>query len=387
MQYRTHRDLRISAIGYGCYAAGGAYGAVSRDDVRKVIDRARARGVTFFDTAEAYGDAEALLGDALKPYRSEVTIATKVGVRGDGTSSLKADAIAAACDRSLRALQTEVIDLYQVHFDDPETPVAETVAALESLRRSGKIRHFGVGHLPPERVGEYLAAGDPFSILMELSPVQLHARSTLLPLCQEHDVGAIAFSITGRGALSGRLGRDVRFAEDDIRRIDPLFQRERFDSALRVMRHLKDLGIPMGLSPAQVAIAWVLAQPGVVCGLTGPTSLEHLEENLSAASATLPAQVVADIEQFLTADDARMRREQRASIARILNGPLPEDPGAAFTDLVYVMETAITAGTATEARILPWFHQLLALRKRLAESRPAMVEIQTGLRALLEQQR
>ncbi len=384
MRYHRHRDLTLSAVGMGCYAAGGAYGSIDRGQARRAIDCARALGVTFFDTAEAYGDTEALLGEALRAHRQRVVIATKVGVRQGTRPCLRADYITAACEDSLRALATSYIDLYQVHFDDPGTPVAETLAALEMLKASGKIRHYGVGHLPAERVAEYLATGDCFSVMMELSPVERDASRTLLPLCNDHGAGALAFSVTGRGVLSGRIHPDTQFAEDDIRRIDPLFQRERFSSALRIAAKLAELGAERGWTGVQTAIAWVLAQPGVICALTGATSVAHLEENLAAADLDLPGAVRAELDRHLAAEEKRRAGEQRAGIGAILAAPLAADASAAFTGLIYALETAIALGLATEAEIVPLFHELLPLRRNPAESRPQMNALLEKLRALLD---
>ena len=304
MEYREHRGLTLSEVGVGGYALAGAYGAVDRAEFIALLRRAHALGVTVFDTAGNYGDAEAVLGEAVRPFRDEVILATKVGSPEGAPPRLTPEAVRAACARSLERLGTDRIDLLQVHFDDPATPVEDTVAALEGLRDQGLIRHYGVGHLPAHRVARYVEVGDPFSILMELSAVARDSRRTLLPLCGGQGPAAIGFSVTGRGLLTGAIGPETTFEEGDIRRFDPLFQRARFASGRRVAEHLGALARSLGRTPAQVAIAWVLSQPGVACALTGPRRLAHLEENLGGSGRRLPAEALAGLEALFAREDA-----------------------------------------------------------------------------------
>jgi aryl-alcohol dehydrogenase-like predicted oxidoreductase len=314
MQYRVHQGEKLSEIGLGCYALSGAYGQRDPESFIDLLRRAYEQGVTFFDTAGIYGPAEEILGRAVAPFRDQVWIATKVGAGDDGRRDCSAEQVAASCEQSLRRLNTDHIDLYQVHFDDPDTPVEETVGALERLKAAGKIRHYGVGHLPASRMAAYFATGQVFSALAELSAVARSARERILPLCREQGVGLIAFSITGRGLLTGQIEPQTTFEAGDLRRIDPLFQRERLASGLRVAQRFRTMGARYGKTPAQVAIAWVLAQPGVACALTGPSTLPHLEENLGGSGWTLGEEDLAALERFFEQEDARLRREQRTSL-------------------------------------------------------------------------
>ena len=159
MKYREHRGLSLSEVGVGGYALAGAYGPVDRGEFLTLLRRAHDCGVTVFDTAGTYGDAEVVLGEAVRPFRNEVLLATKVGSPEGAPPSLRPEAVGATCRRSLERLGTDRIDLLQVHFDDPTTPVEDTVAALEGLRDEGLIRHYGVGHLPAARVARYLEVG------------------------------------------------------------------------------------------------------------------------------------------------------------------------------------------------------------------------------------
>lgn len=380
MQYRDFEDWSISEIGFGCYGLSGAYGPVDRKAYRKTIHHAVEQGVNFFDTAEGYGGAEAFLGQVLAPFREEVFIATKLSGES-GSPDLSMPAVQAACEASLRRLSVDTIDLYQVHFDDPKTPVLETVSALEDLISAGKIRKYGICHLFTERALDYAEGGDPFSILMELSPVARTSLQTLLPICQEHDLAAFAFSVTGRGILSGRYTSDHEFSEGDIRRMDPLFKRERFDSALRTRDTLKNIGERYESSAVQMGIAWVLAQPRVACALTGTSSIKHLDENIAACKIAWDQGDLAALDQFLVDEDERLAAVQEASLRSLLTQPLDRDPERAFNDLVYVLETAIILGQVTEGDVMPAFEELFALRKMLDEAaRRKMLGIQTYLR-------
>lgn len=379
MRYRTHRGEKLSEIGLGCYALSGAYGKKESEPFATLIRRAHDLGVTFFDTADIYGPAEEVLGRAVAPFRDEVWIATKVGWGVERKPDCSAEHVLSSCEQSLARLGTDYVDLYQIHFHDPQTPVEETVEALDRLQTAGKIRHYGVGHLPPERVAEYMAAGEVFSVLTELSAVARGSLEHRLPLCREHDVGVIAFSVTGRGLLTGKIEPGHTFEEGDIRRIDPLFQRERFASGLRVAERLKALGAKYGKTPTQVAIAWVLAQPGIVCALTGPSSISHLEENLEGSGWVIEPDDLATMEQFLAAEDERLRQAQARSLRTLLTGSL--EPESAFADLVYVLETLVEGGLAAEEEVLPVFGKLMPLRDRPAsEALETLQGIQAELR-------
>jgi aryl-alcohol dehydrogenase-like predicted oxidoreductase len=173
-----------------------------------------------------------------------------------------------------------VDDIYNVHFNDPETPVEETIGALDDLVKEGKIRKYGLGHLPKEKVLEYIKKGNIFSVLLELSAISRNSSKELLPLCKERNIGGIAFSVTGRGLLTGKFGSNNQFDNGDIRNLDPQFQKERLQFGLKIMKKLKDIGSRYQKSPAQVAIAWVVAQEGIISALNGPSTIEHLEENI-----------------------------------------------------------------------------------------------------------
>jgi aryl-alcohol dehydrogenase-like predicted oxidoreductase len=371
---RQVQNKELSRIGIGGYALSGVYRHKDIAQFIRVVQRGYELGVTFFDVADVYGPAETVLGEAVAPFRDKVWVATKVGWGSHNQPDCSPAHIQLACEQSLRNLRSDYIDLYQIHFDDPLIPVEETVKALEQLKSSGKIRYYGVGHLPPEKMLTYFSLGKVFSLLAELSAVARNARQRTLPLCQAHQVKVIAFSPTGRGILTGKIGLEYRFEEGDIRHADPLFQRERFASGLRLAEKLKILGERYGKTPAQVAISWVLAQPGVVCALCGPSTISHLEENLGAQSWEIPADELCALEEYFLEEEAHLRQEQSKSLREILGAPL--QPAQAFSDLVYAFETLIETWHAPEDELMPLFYKLWSIHEQQGEG---AMEVMRGI--------
>lgn len=365
MLYRTHHSTELSEIGVGCYALSGAYGKKDPERYRKMLLDAVHSGVTFFDTADTYGDlAETFLGEVIHPYRPNIHLATKIGVRRGNKPDLSQTSVISACEASLHRLNTDWIDLYQVHYDDPDTPVEETIIALESLVQEGKIRHYGIGHLPMDRIRKYLAIGQIFSGQFELSAVARDSRSGVVPLLKAYNAGLIAFSVTGRGLLTGRFPVKPVFEPGDIRNIDPLFQRERYESSLRIVTQFADLGQIYGKSAVQVAIAWVLAQPGVICALTGPSTSEHLAENLGGVGWQISNEHLAKLEDIFLEDERLLTIAQIQTMRSILGKPLSQDAATAIQDLIYVIEMAITAGWLSQEIAMPIFISVYQSRTR-----------------------
>lgn len=364
MRSRDHGGVGISEIGLGAYSISGVYGMKDILEFKRTVVRAHDLGVNFFDVAEGYGDAERIIGETVAPFRDDVLIATKVGLREGVRPNLSYDYISDACEKSLHRLNTDHIDIYQVHFDDPTTPVEESVAALERLVEDGKILHYGVGHLPEDRVREYCSKGNVFSVMMELSAVSRSAEERLLPICRDTGAGAIAFSPTGRGILAGAFDDGSALEKKDIRRIDPLFHRENFESALRVAKVLREVGDAHDRPPSQVAMSWVLSHDEVVCALTGASNVAHLEENLDASGWSIPREEMGRIDDILRREEAWLSERRLVSLREILDGPLPTDRDESIRDLVYVMETAAAAGTAEEKVLMPLLAELFELRER-----------------------
>ncbi len=387
MEYRHHGGLKVSEVGVGCYGLSGVYGKVDVAEFQRMVHRAHALGVNFFDTADVYGDAERILGEVVSPFRDEVLLATKVGPRAGVKANLSREYVLEACGRSLARLDTDYIDLYQVHFDDPDTPVAETVAALEELVDQGAIRRYGVGHLPWDRVAAYCEAGTVFSAMMELSAVARGALEERIPQCRKLGLGVLAFSTTGRGLLTGRFGSEVEFEEGDIRRIDPLFQRESLESGRRVADRVSALASRMGRTSVQAAIAWILSHAEVLCALTGPSTVAHLEENVGGSGWAIPPAELEAFAAFLREEDGWLAEKQWATVRRILSEPLASEPARAFQDLVYVMEIAAAQGRVKERDLLPIYGDLLPLRRELEAAGPRLQGIQQRLDDLLRGER
>ncbi len=363
MQYERlpHTNLEISTVGMGCYAAAGVYGEFDEEAFVDLLRLGYDEGVTLYDTAPTYGEGEKVLGRAVRPFRGEVVLATKVGLTPDGGRDCSFEHIKCSAEQSLRRLDTGYIDLLQVHFDDPATPVADTVGALDTLKREGKILEYGIGHLPPGRVKEYLAVGSPASSLMELNCVSREQYRHVFPLL-DGSAGVIGFSPSARGLLAGRVGIDTCLFGDDPRRFDPLYRGEKFRSVLRVVEELRDLAAEIGASPVQAALRWALHLPGVSAVLTGTSSPLHLRENLAAADIAWSEQLQERVNQVLDREEERFAQELPGEIRSILrNAPSCLQEG--LWDLVYVMEHAVSCGWVEEGDILPLFGRLWAMRE------------------------
>lgn len=385
MEYREHRGVKLSEIGIGSYALSGIYGKIDQQSFRRMIERAYELGVNFFDTAEAYGSAERILGEAVRPFRNEIILSTKVGIKKGAKPDLSAEYIQSACHESLQNLQTDYIDLYHIHYDEPDREVEEVLGALDELVREGLILNYGLDHVSPERLKVYLEKGRAFSILVELSLVERNSLNELLPACNKEDVAGIAFSVTGRGLLSGHFREVEQFSPDDFRRSDPLFQRERFQSGIRITEKVREIGRKYGKSSVQAAIGWALHQPGIISALTGPSSIKHLEENLGGSGWSFEREDLLEIEQFLVQEQTKLEEDQRVSLKNILTGELALEPHQAFTDLVYVLETAFCLGMALESELLPLFYKLIPLREQMENrtTREKMIPIQAYMREKL----
>lgn len=365
MEYTRLGGLTVSRIGYGCYGMSGVYGRRAPEVWRRILQLALELGITYFDAAESYGPAEGILGRELGTDRSRVIIATKVSPGPDGPD-LSPQRVVSACEGSLQRLRTGWIDLYQVHFDDPHTPVESTVAALESLKEAGKIREYGIGHLPPDRTAEYLRLGRPVSVLCELSPVAPGALQKLLPLARRHGTAVVAFSCTGRGLLGGAIAADHTFEEGDLRRLDPLFSPDRLAGGLRIRDRLAGIGRPRGTTAVQVGISWVLAQEGVAAALTGPSNPDHLRENACAADRRLPPEVIEEIDRCIGEEMRRVAEAAAGTCRAILSQQLSRQGDRAYGQLLLVAETAAEQGWAEEHELAPLAVRVLRLRSSAA---------------------
>ncbi len=367
MNYRFHKGIKISEIGIGSYSLSGVYGIKNREEFRRMVRRAVELGVNYFDTAPSYGeDAEELLGEALEPFSQEILLSTKVGVIEGAKFDLSSGSIRLSCERSLKRLKREKIDFLQVHFDDPKTPVQDTIETLELLKREGKILHYGIGHLPLKRLNEYMEMGSPFMLMMELSPVSRSARLRFFPLLGKHEVKGVAFSVTGRGMLASREIPES-FPPGDLRNFDPLFHEDLRTSGLRIREKLSKLAQKYEKTLAQVAIAWVLSHPQIICALCGPSTIPHLEEDTKASGWQIPPDDLQKLESFLRSEDDRLAQERLETTARILAAPPSKE--ADTPSLIYALDTLIESGFIEEKDGLPLFLKIMRLEKLPAKDK------------------
>jgi aryl-alcohol dehydrogenase-like predicted oxidoreductase len=300
--------LKVSPVCFGTWSFGGEWGAVDEKAATATIRGARQLGVNFFDTAQAYGfgASERLLGDALagelRTSRDDLVIATKGGLRREGDLLVR-DAsrrwLTAGVEASLRALGIDVIDLYQVHWPDPNTPFEETASTLADLVDAGKIRHAGVSNFDTKQM-EALAEHGPLETLQP--PYHMFRRTVedaVLPYCQVNDIGALVYGPLAHGLLSGSMSPSSVFTPDDWRSKSSDFSGKTFRQNLAVVDELKLFAAERDLSLPTLAVAWTLAHPAVDVAIIGAREPQHLNDTVSAAQVRLTNEELADIDQIL----------------------------------------------------------------------------------------
>ncbi|MFI6080235.1 aldo/keto reductase [Streptomyces sp. NPDC051217] len=299
--------LHVSRIAFGTWQLGGQWGSFDENRAIAAIREARELGINFFDTAQAYGfgESERLLGKALRPEitgdRDSVVIATKGGVLPEGGRDASGDYLRQGVERSLRSLGVETIDLYQVHWPDPTVPAVETAAVLQELVDEGKIRFVGVSNYDAREMAEF-AAVRPVDTLQP--PYHLFRRgieTEILPYTMEHGIGVLAYSPLASGLLTGSIHESTMFEESDWRSRATAFTGETLKRNLAVVRRLADFAEMRGLTVGQLAIAWVLNQPGVDVTIVGARSSANIKAGAMAAHVELSAEDLFVIAE-LTAD-------------------------------------------------------------------------------------
>jgi len=298
--------LEVSAIGLGCMGLSYGYGpATDKATAIELIRRAYALGVTFFDSAEAYGPFtnEELLGEALAPFRDKVVIATKFGFAGgmvaDGVDSRPAN-IRAVAEASLRRLNTDVIDLFYQHRVDPQVPMEDVAGTVRDLINEGKVRHFGLSEASVASIRRAHAVQPVAALQSEYSLWWREPEQAILPLLEELGIGFVPFSPLGKGFLTGAIDENTQFDSTDFRNVVPRFNEEARKANRGLVEVLGDIANSKGVSRAQIAIAWLLAQKPWIAPIPGTTKLHRLEENIGAANVLLTAQDVSDIAQTVT---------------------------------------------------------------------------------------
>lgn len=303
-------DIRISTIGMGTNAVGGhnLYADLDEDQGKEMILEALQQGITFFDTADAYGfgRSEELLGETLKGKRSDVVIATKGAIeRGsDGSTRInnRPEYLRSALEKSLQRLQTDYVDLYYIHFPDPDVPLAESVGELSRLKAEGKIGAIGISNVTIEQLKEANRHNDISALQSPYHMLDRSAEAQLLPYCVENDISFIPYGPLAFGILGGKYTEQLQLAETDWRKNVPLFQPDTFTANLRKVEQLKQLASAKEISLPNMALAWLLAQKGVDAVIPGGKRAEQVKENVKASDISFSQSELAEIERILQSD-------------------------------------------------------------------------------------
>ena len=296
MQKRTlgKSNLEVSALGFGCMGLSFGYGpAVDKQHAVSLIRAAVERGVTFFDTAEVYGPFtnEELVGEALAPFRRQVVIATKFGFKISGGKQAGLDSrpehIKQVAEASLKRLNTDVIDLFYQHRVDPEVPIEDVAGAVKDLIRAGKVKHFGLSEAGVGTIRRAHQVQPVTALQNEYSLWWREPEKEVIPALRELGIGFVSFSPLGKGFLTGTISGDTKFDTNDFRNIVPRFTPENRKANQALVDSIAAIAQQKNATPAQIALAWLLAQNPSIVPIPGTTKLHRLEENLAAANVVL----------------------------------------------------------------------------------------------------
>ena len=305
MQKRKLGNLEVSALGLGCMGLSYGYGpAIEKQAAISLIRAAVERGVTLFDTAEVYGPFvnEELVGEALAPVREQVVIATKFGFKlGPGGEQIGVDSrpehIKEVAEASLKRLKIETIDLFYQHRVDTDVPIEDVAGAVKELIQQGKVKHFGLSEAGSQTIRRAHAVQPIAALQSEYSLWYRNAEAEALPVCEELGIGFVPFSPLGRGFLTGKIDENTTFESSDIRSIVPRFTAEARKANQGVVDLLREIAERKKATPAQIALAWLLAQKAWIVPIPGTTKVHRLEENVGAVSVDLTADDLREIDQ------------------------------------------------------------------------------------------
>jgi aryl-alcohol dehydrogenase-like predicted oxidoreductase len=298
-------NLEVSALGLGCMGLSFGFGpAVDKKDGITLIRAAVERGVTFFDTAEVYGPYtnEELVGEALAPFRKQVAIATKFGFKIDPNTGKQAGLdstpahIKEVAEASLKRLKTDVIDLFYQHRVDPNVPMEDVAGAVKDLIRQGKVKHFGLSEAGVQSIRRAHAVQPVTALQSEYSLWWREPEAQVIPTLEELGIGFVPFSPLGKGFLTGKISEDTEFDKGDFRNIVPRFTRENRKANQALVDLLAKFAQQKKVTPAQIALAWLLAQKPWIVPIPGTTKLHRLEENLGAANVELSRNDLRELE-------------------------------------------------------------------------------------------
>ena len=320
-------DLEVSALGLGCMGMSFAYPpAPSKDDMIALLRAAVERGITLFDTAEIYGPYtnEELVGEALAPYRDRVIIATKFGFRigPDGRQNgmdSRPEHIREVVEASLRRLRTETIDLLYQHRVDPDVPIEEVAGAVKALIEQGKVRHFGLSEAGAQTIRRAHAVQPVTALQNEYSLWWRAPETNLFGLLEELGIGLVAYAPLGRGFLTGKIDENTTFQSGDFRNNSPRFTADARASNKAVVDVLETMAKRNNATPAQISLAWILAQKPWIVPIPGTTKLHRLEENIAAASLQLTGEELRELTEAASRIDiqgARYPAEMEAAVGR-----------------------------------------------------------------------
>lgn len=315
--------LSVSAIGLGCMGMTPIYGPPDAEECESTLKKAIDLGVTFVDTSDAYGGGknEELVGRAIASIRNEVTLATKFGnIRlPDGTPSVngRPEYVAEACDASLRRLGVDVIDLYYVHRIDSEVPIEDTVGAMTRLKEQGKIRYLGLSEAGTETIRRAHATHPITALQTEYSLFTRDIEEEILPACRELGIGFVGYCPFGRGLLTGTIKSLDALSENDRRRAMPRYQDDNLSHNLSLMQPLLGLAEELGLTPAQIALAWVKSRGEDIVPIPGTTKSSHLEENVATLSASIDQSALDSLGDAISAASVLGARYPAGQMARV----------------------------------------------------------------------